>query len=211
MNKITWIPMLIVFLSACGGSPALETRDTMVDEGYSGGPVDNLLVLSLQPDEVHDSRVIIERGIMQRMRAAGINVKAGYAVFDSVDALLADPASFEPKLEAEGIDAVLFVEPVRLDYDYDPGDYARRRSAYRALGWDDSAGINVLAQMARESSSAKVVLNVGLWVSGRDEDVYNTTYDINAPGNYDVDASREYASAFGDAVVEDLRSHNLVR
>ena len=197
-------------LVACGGSPSLETRDTTVDTSYTGGPVDNVLVLSLQEDSVHDSRVVIERGIVQRMRAAGIDATAGYAMFDSIDELLARPSSFEPTLASNDVASVLFVEPLRLDTDYDPGEYTARRSAYRALGWDSSTSINLIAQMARESSSAKVVMNVGLWVPGSEEDVFNTTYDINAPGNYDIDAAREYASQFGDAVVEDLKKNGLV-
>ena len=210
MRIFTGIAAMLVLLSGCGGTPSMETRDVAVDQNYAGGPVENVLVLSLQEDSVHDSRVVIERGIMQRMRAAGIDATAGYAVFDSVDALLAQPSSFEPTLAAKGISSVLFIEPLRLDYDYDPGEYAARRSAYRALGWDDSAGINALAQMARESSSAKVVLNVGLWVPGKDGDIFNTTYDINAPGNYDLETARGYATQFGDAVVEDLRQYGLV-
>ena len=173
--------------------------------------MENVLVLSMQEDAVHDSRVIIERGIVQRMRAAGIDAKAGYAVFDSIDELIAKPSTFEPTLAANGIASVLFIEPIRMDLDYDPGEYAARRSAYRALGWDDSAGINALAQLARESSSAKVVLDVGLWLPGKDGDIFNSTYDINAPGNYDIDNAREYANQFGDALVVDLRKHGLVR
>lgn len=210
MKKWIWMALVGLAISACGGTPSLETRDTSVDKDYTGGPVANVLVLSLQEDSVHDSRVVIERGIVQRMKAAGIQAEPGYAVFDSIDELLAKPASFEATLKSKGIVSVLFIEPVRLDTDYDPGEYAARRSAYRALGWDDSAGINALAQLARESSSAKVVLNVGLWVADSDSDVFNTTYDINAPANYDIEIARSYATQFGDIVVEDLRQHGLV-
>ena len=211
MKNYIWLPVMFLLLTACGGTPSLETRDTSVDQTYTEGPVKNVLVLSLQEDSVHDSRVVIERGIVQRMRAAGIDATAGYAVFDSVDQLLAQPSTFEPTVVEKGFASVLFVEPLRLDTDYDPGEYAARRSAYRALGWDDSAGINALAQMARESSSAQVVLNVGLWLPGENDDIFNTTYDINAPGNYDIDAAREYANQFGDAVIHDLRKHGLVK
>ena len=197
-------------LTACGGSPSLESRDVQVDETYAGGAVQNVLVLSMQEDSVHDSRVVIERGFVNQMRAAGIDATAGYAVFDSVDALLRNPQAFEPELAERGIASVLFIEPIRLDTDYDPGEYAQRRSAYRALGWDSSTSINLLANMARESSSAKVVMNVGLWRPGSEKDLFNSTYDINAPGNYDIDAARQYAAAFADEVVVDLRKHGLV-
>ena len=197
-------------LVACGGSPSLESRDVQVDETYVGGAVQNVLVLSLQEDSVHDSRVVIERGFVNQMRAAGIDATAGYAVFDSVDQLLQSPGTFEPVLAEQGIASVLFIEPIRLDTDYDPGEYAQRRSAYRALGWDSSTSINLLANMARESSAAKVVMNVGLWLPGSNNDLFNSTYDINAPGNYDIDAARQYAAGFADEVIVDLRKYGFV-
>ena len=210
LRNITLLTILLS-LAACGGSPSLESRDVVVDTEYTGGPVSNMLVLSLQEDSLHDSRVVIERGFTQRLQSAGVDAIAGYTRFDSVDALLANPQSFEPQLEQMGITSVLFLDPIRLDTDYDPGEYAARRSAYRSLGYDDSASINLLAQMARESSSAKVVMNVGLWLPGDDGDLFNSTYDINAPGNYDIDAAREYAQAFGEEVYVDLKKHGFVK
>jgi len=209
MNRLILV-FLIVFLAGCSGSPTLSARDVEVDDNYSGGPMSNILVLSLQSDDLHDSRVIIERGFVQQMRGAGIDATAGYAKFDSIDALLNNPQSFEPQLESMGVASVLFIDPVRLDTDYDPGEYAARRSAYRAIGFDNSAGINLINQLARDASAAKVVMNVGLWLPGTNDDLFNTTYDINAPGNYDVDAAREYAASFAQSVIEDLKKHGFV-
>ena len=72
------------------------------------------------------------------------------------------------------------------------------------------SGINLINQMARDASAAKVVMNVGLWLPGTNDDLFNTTYDINAPGNYDVDAAREYAASFAQSVIEDLKKHGFV-
>ena len=199
-----------MLVAGCGGSPTLESRDVQVDSSYSGGAVDNVLVLSVQEDRVHDSRVVIERGFVQQMKAAGIDATAGYALFDSVDELLRNPQSFEPKLAEAGIASVLFIDPIRLDTDYDPGEYAQRRSAYRAIGFDNSATINLISDIAADASAAKVVMNVGLWLPGSDTDLFNSTYDINAPGNYDIDAARVYAAGFADAVIADLRQHGFV-
>ncbi len=212
---MTHIQKLIVLaasliLAACAGSPAMETREVQVDKTYTGGAVKNVLVLALVDDARHESRVILERGFTNTMKAAGIDARPGYALFDSVDALVAKPGDFVPELSAQGIETVLFIDPVKLTTDFDPGEYATRRSAHRALGLDSAAGINAIAMFAADADAAKVVMNVGLWRPGGDDDLFNSTYDINAPGNYNIDASREYTNQFAQAVVEDLRSHGFI-
>ena len=202
--------LLIASLVGCG-SPSMNTRDVEVDESYVGGPPANMLVLSLQEDSVHDSRVVIERGFTQQLKNAGVDAIAGYTRFDSIDALVADPDSFEPALKDLGIASVVFLEPIKMDLDYDPGEYAQRRSAYRALGLDTSASINLISDLAREASAAKVVMNVGLWMTGTKDDVFNATYDINAPGSYDVDTARGYASQFALNVIDDFKQYGFIR
>ena len=211
LSRVSGLFAIMLVLSACSGSPSLETRDVKIDESYTAGPVDDILVLSLQADELHDSRVIIERSFSQKMKDAGINAIAGYTRFDSMDELLANPSVFEPALEREEVEAVLFIDPVKLDTDYDPGEYAARRSAYRSLGFDDSATINLLSNIAHDASAAKVVMNIGLWIPETDTDVFNSTYDINAPGNYDVENARQYALGFAEIVIEDLRKYGLIQ
>ena len=196
-------------LAACGGA-SLETRDVEVDESYTGGAVKNVLILALMEDSLHDSRVIIERGITNAMKAEGIDAIAGYTIIDSVDQQTADPDSFDPLLAEKGVQTVLFLDPIKLTTDFDPGEYAQRRSAYRALGMDASVSMNLIGQIAAEADAAKVVMNAGLWRPGDDKDLFNATYDINAPGNYDIDAAREYAASFAEVLIEDLRSNGLV-
>lgn len=203
--------ILTLSLSACAGGPTLSTRDVTIDSSYTGGPVADMLVLSLQEDRVHDSRVIIERGFVEELRQAEVNATAGYTRFDSIDALINNPQTFEAQLREMEVASVLFIEPIKLDTDYDPAAYAERRSAYRALGLDSSASANLLGQIAAEASAAKVILNVGLWLPGSDKDLFNSTYDINAPGNYDVDVAREYTAAFAANVIADLRQYGFVK
>ena len=203
--------LLATFLVGCSGTAKLSSRGVALDSSYSGGVVSNILVLALLEDKRHESRVIIERGFVQEMKAAGINAVAAYTKFDSLGALTADPAAYESELQEMGMEAVLFVDPIRLDTDYDPGDYARTRSAYRALGLDTAASINLISNMAAEASAAKVVMNVGLWRPGAEKDLWNSTYDINAPGNYEIETAREYTAAFAKAVIGGLREHGFVK
>ncbi len=67
-----------------------------------------------------------------------------------------------------------------------------------------------MRDIARDASAAKVIMNVGLWQPGSDADLFTSTYDINAPGNYDIDAARQYAAGFADAVIEDLKQYGFV-
>ena len=203
------VPILALLIVACS-SAKLETRDVKVDANYSGGPVENVLVLSLMPDDLFESRAIMERAFAAEMRNAGVDATAGYTRFDSIDAILADPDAFQQELQRTGSASVLYLDPVKLDTDYDPGEYAARRSAYRALGLDSSASINLISDIARDASASKVVMNVGLCVPGSEDDIFNSTYDINAPGNYETEAAREYSAQFAQAVTEDLRKYSLV-
>lgn len=197
-------------LAACSTSTSLSSRDMRVDESYTGGPVGRILVLALVEDDAHDSRVIIERGFTHAMRDAGIDVLAGYTRFDSVDQLLAEPSGFEPRLQELGVDAVLLLDPLRLDTDYDPTAYDDRRTIYRELGWDISESVAFWSKVAHESSASKVVMNAGLWQPRSDRDLWSATYDIKAPFNYDVDMARAHTAEFAKQVINDLRANGLV-
>ena len=202
---------LAALLVACGGSPSIESRDVKVDSQYSGGAVSNTLVLALVEDKLHDVRVRLERSLANEMKAAGIAATASYTRFDSIDALTQNPSSFEPQLKTMGFDSVLFIDLLRADLDYDSGEYSARRSAYRALGYNDAAAINFLAHAAAESKAAKATLGFALWKPGSGKDLWNSTYDINAPGNQDPETATEYAVGIAQYVIRDLKALGLVK
>ena len=43
-------------------------------------------------------------------------------------------------------------------------------------------------------------MNVGLWQPGSKGDLWNSTYDLNAPDNHDPDMARNYSLTFADLV-----------
>jgi hypothetical protein len=145
------------------------------------------------------------------MKAAGIDATASYTRFDSIDALTRDPSSFEPRLKEMGVESVLFIDLLRADLDYDSGEYSSRRSAYRALGYNDASAINFLAHAAAESRAAKVSLGLALWKPGSDQDLWDATYDINAPGNQDPETATEYAEGVAQHVIRDMKAQGLVK
>ena len=210
-RTLALIALPLLLLIGCAGQPGLSSRDVQVDADYGGGAVGKILVLALMPDELHDSRVIVERGFTHAMQDAGIDVLAGYTRFDSIDALVAAPDTFQPQLAPMGVDAVLFLDPVKLDLSYDPTAYDNRRTVYRALGMEYSESAAFWGKVAHQASAAKVVMNAGLWQPGGDKDLWNATYDINAPDNQDVGNAREYTAGFADSVIADLQAQGLVK
>lgn len=53
-------------------------------------------------------------------------------------------------------------------------------------------------------------MNAGLWKPGREKDLWNANYDINAPDNQDTDNARQYSAWFADQVIADLKRLGFV-
>lgn len=202
--------LLPLWLAACSTATSVSSRDVAVDESYTGGSVGKILVLAVMPDRHHDSRVILERSFSLAMQDAGISAVSGYTVFESLDDLTGEADDFAPELARRDVDAVLFLDPIRLDADFDPTEYDNTRTVYRALDMQIAESVMLWSRVAHETSASKVILNAGLWRPGGGNDLWNATYDIKAPMNYNPDAARQHSRVFAERVIADLRAAGLV-
>lgn len=202
--------LLLSFLMACSTTTEVSSRDVVVDQNYTGGAVNKVLVIAVLPDKNHDSRYILERSFAQSMNAAGHEAVASYTIFESLDNLTGEPEDFAPDLRERGIDAVLFLDPIRLDADFDPQEYDNRRTLWRELGMETTEAVEFWSRIAHESSASKVILNAGLWRPGAEKDLWKATYDIKAPMNYNVEAASEHSRVFAGKVITDLKAAGLL-
>jgi len=104
-----------------------------------------------------------------------------------------------------GVDTVVFIDPIRAK-DCDPGECTARRSAYRALGLDSSATVNLINQLAAEADAAKYVMEVTVWSPNSKSFGWGGTYNINAPNGYDTEYAKQYTADFATEVAVDLRA-----
>ena len=197
-------------ISGCAGSPSVELVDVKRGAAAMESPASKVLVMALYPDKDLGTRTVIENALVGAFRQSGIESTAGYKVFETYAGLDDQVDLLKGKMQTGGFDALVIVDPIRAKA-FDPGEYAARRSAYRALGLDSSASFNLIGQMAAEADAAKAEMDVLVWDRQSEQFVWHAEYDLNAPGGYELEVAREYASEFGKIVAEKLKSEGLVR
>ncbi len=209
-GNIVFSVLVGLVLTACAGAPSIEVASSHNNAGEMSAPASKLLVMALYPEQDVETRVAIENAVVGALRESGIDVDAGYREFESYDGLDTRVAELKSALSAGGFDALLIVDPIRVKQ-HDPGEWAERRSAYRALGLDTSAGFNLLGQLAEQADAAQAEIDVLLWNPASESFVWHTEYDLNAPGSYELEVARQYADALARMVADSLRKEGLVK
>lgn len=205
------IPLTAVFvLSACAGAPSIREGQSQRNLDVMTGPASRILVMALYPEENMETRVVIENAVVGGFRTSGVEASAGYRVFESYAGLETRVDEVKQAMNAGGFDALLIVDPIRVT-SHDPGEWAQRRSAYRAFDMKTAATFNLIGQLAEEAEAAKAEIDATVWDPGSESFVWHMEYDLNAPGSYDLDVARQYADEFGKMVSGTLRSEGVVR
>ena len=202
--------LIIGFFSGCASGPSLKLSSHQSDPNYDHKPADKIAVFALYGDSEFEIRATVENAFVTRWKQQGIQASPGYRYFDQYDGLADLIDESAAKLRNDGIDTVVFIDPVRAKA-YDPGEYAARRSMYRALGMDGAATGNLIGQMAAEADAAKFIMEVSIWSPESKFFGWHGTYDINAPKGYDIEYAKSYSADFASAVAEDLRADGFLR
>jgi len=213
MSRVTVSKIVAVLaLAGCAGKASLDLVETQTNPEYGQPAAEAVAVMALYPDDEFEVRALMENSFTQRLTDEGVQASPGYRYFDKYQGLL-DGVGVDAAAQIlldDGIDAVLFIDPIRAKA-FDPGEYAERRSAYRALGLDSSASISLFSQIAAEADAAEVIMQVSLWSPSRKEFGWAGTYEINAPQGYDTEVAKTYVAEFATAVAEQLRQDGYLK
>jgi len=202
--------IVCLLLTACAGAPSVKVAGSQQDTSRMAGPASRVLLMALYPEEDLQTRVVMENAVVNAFRQSGVDASAGYREFESYSGLENDVAELKDRMRAGGFDALVIVDPIRITH-HDPGEWASRRSAYRALGMDTSASINLIGQLSEQAAAAKAEIDVLVWDRGSESFVWHTEYDLNAPHSYDIEVARQYADEFGKMIADSLRTDGLVQ
>ena len=209
-NIAVCLSCLILLLVACGGAPSIREGNSQKDLDVMSGPASKVLVMALYPEQDTETRVVIENAVVGGFRQSGVEASAGYRVFETYSGLATQVAEVKEAMEAGGFNALLLVDPIRVK-SHDPGEWAERRSAYRAFDMSTAATFNLIGQLSEEADAAKAEIDVTVWDLGSGSFVWHTEYDFNAPGSYDLEVARQYADEFAKMLSNKLRSEGVVQ
>lgn len=204
------LSFVLPLLAACAGGPSIKEGNSQKNLDVMAGPASRVLVMALYPEQDMDTRVVIENAVVGGFRQSGVDAAAGFRTFETYSGLDSRVAEVKRAMEAGGFDALLILDPIRVK-SHDPGEWAERRSAYRAFDLSTAATFNLIGQLSEEADAAKAQFDVTVWDLGSESFVWHMEYDFNAPGSYDLDVARQYADEFGTMVSGTLRSEGVVQ
>lgn len=200
--------VLLTLNSACSNSYELVQSEKNSD--FVGPPTDKLVVMALYPDENLDLKVVVENEFVQHFKSIGIETSAGYKYFDSYLNIEDRIDEFSEKLEGLGIETVLIIDPVRA-IEHDENDYLARNNFYQTFGMKTASFWASIGELAESSDAANFVMAVTLWNRVINDFVWMGTYDINAPGGYNMKAGKEFTKEFAGIVAEHLKTERMIK
>ena len=205
---------LVVFgflaLTGCAQNAKIKLTESSVNPELTGVVMDKIAVFALYSDEEFELRALAENTITQQMRQDGLDTVPGYRFNDSYKDLENRLDELKAWMEREDVDGILFIDPVRAKA-FDPREHAQRRSAYRALGMDTSAFVNLISASIQESDASKYVLDISLWDRNVTDFVWYGIYDIKAKYGYDPEWIKKHLSDLSQVITDELKQEGLVR
>lgn len=201
--------LVICFACGCAPSGRYSLAEAERNPSYAQGPLDDLMVMALYPDDELEVRVVIESALAAQLRAEGVEVEPGFRHFESYDHLEARVAEVADRLADLEIDGIMLFDPIRARH-YDPAEYESRRAFYRTMGMDTSTMFAALGQMAAEADASKFVIEIALWNVDIRDFAWHGTWQIKAPGGYDLDYAKAYSAQFAVIIAEKLREEKLI-
>lgn len=198
------------FTGGCATSGRYTLTEAEKNPSYAQGPLDDLMVMALYPDDELEVRVVIETALAAQLQAEGVEAEAGFRHFDRYDDLEARVAAVSARLAELEIDGIILFDPIRARR-YDPSEYANRRAFYRAMGMDTSAMFAAFGQLAAKADASNVVIGTSLWNVEVQDIAWQGTWKIKAPSGYDLDYAKAYSAEFATIIAERLRAEKLIR
>lgn len=209
-HRIVLVLFGFMTLAGCAQNAKIKLTESSVNPEHTGAVINKFAVFALYSDEEFELRALAENTITKQMRQEGLDVVAGYRFNDSYKDLENRLDELKAWMERQDVDGILFIDPVRAKA-FDPREHAQRRSAYRALGMDTSAFVNLISASIQESDASKYVLDISLWDRNVTDFVWYGIYDIKAKYGYDPEWIKKHLSDLSQVITDELKQEGLVR
>ncbi len=209
LRLVNLVILLVLLTLSVACSSGYELVQSEKNNDFAGPPADKLVVMALYSYENLDLKVIVENEFVQHFKSIGIETSADYKYFDSYLNFEDRIDEFSEKLDGLGIETVLIIDPVHA-IEHDDNDYLARNNFYQTFGMKTASFWASIGELAESSDASNFVMAVTLWNRVIKDFVWMGTYDINAPGGYNMEAGKEYTKEFAGIVAEQLKTEKLI-
>lgn len=202
MNTIrfAWIIGLLVLISC---SSTYQLTNSKYSPELKDSELNDLMIMVLYPDNIIETRVALEISVADEFTKKGLKAYCAYKSFSSYENLENKTDEIKSALEKNSTKNLLLIDPIR-SLEHDESRYYDEVAIYRALGMESTEFWSTVGELAESADASRFVMGVLLWNLDSEDFIWQGTYDIKAPGGYDLQMAKEYAKEFADIILKSI-------
>jgi len=202
MKNGTFISLLgIVLFYSC--SSTYELTNSNSSPQLANTQVNDIMVMILYPDDMIEVRVALEKSLADEFNKNGIKAYCAYTSISSYEDLEDRTDEIKSAMEKNNTRNLLMIDPVRA-LDHDESKYYNEVAVYRALGMESTEFWSTVTELAESADASRFIMGVILWNMDVGDFLWQGTYNIKAPGGYDLQNAKIYAADFAKVILKTI-------
>ena len=202
--RVISIPLFILTFLAGACSSTYKFTEQYSSEHLKSSDINHLMVMVLYPDDMIETRVALETSMADEFNQQNVVAVCGYRSFSSYENLEDRVDDIKSALRETNSKNLLIINPIRA-IDHDDSDYHNEVAVYRALRMESAEFWSSVTEILESADASQFVMGVSLWNLDAEDFIWEGTFDIKAPGGYDLQNAKVYAQEFSKVILDTLK------
>lgn len=165
----------------------------------------DFMAMILYPDDMIEVRVALEKSLADEFNKNGIKASCAYASISSYENLEDRTDEIKSALEKNNTRNLLLIDPIRA-LEHDESKYYNEVAVYRALGMESTEFWSTVTELLESADASRYVMGVLFWNMDIEDFLWQGTYNIKAPGGYDLQNAKIYAADFAKIILKTVEA-----
>lgn len=170
--------------------------------------LNDFFTMVLYPESQIEARVALEKSISDHLNTLGLKSTSGYTYLPNYDKIEEQTEQIIGALKKSNSKNLLLFNPIHI-IEYSDEAYYNEVAIYRAMGMESAEFWTNVGYLLESSEASKFIIGVSLWNLEQEKFVWQGTYDINAPGAYELEYAKLYSKEFIEVILEDIQKSIL--
>ncbi|BDD02147.1 hypothetical protein [Persicobacter psychrovividus] len=204
MKKLNILIVFVMALYSLGCSSSYKLMEQTGALSPTEMKEKSLMVLVLYPDEQIESRVALEKSVVDHLRSKDIKAICSYQHLTSVDGIATNLDNLMTYVSSNKCHNLLIFNPIK-SIDYNEDSYHNQMGVYRVLDLKTAEFWGSVGALAESAEASRFIYGVSMYDLNKKKVTYQAKYKIKAPAGYDLEYAKGYAKEFVDEIIGDLK------
>ncbi len=197
----------VTFCMAYACSSTYKFTEMYSSEHLKKTNINNLMLMVLYPEDMIETRVALETSMADEFKKNSIQAYCGYMSLGSYNNLADRTEEIKSALREANTDNLLIIDPIRA-IEHDPSAYHNEVAFYRAFRMESAEFWSSVTEIIESADASNFIYGVSIWNMQAGEFIWQGTYDIHAPGGYELQNAKAYAREFSKVILDTLKEKN---